>query len=42
MVTEKHVKMSEAEEIIVKYNKIQKKITKTYGFQLDSQPTKNI
>ena len=30
--------LSECEEIIIKYNKTQKKITKTYGFRLDSQP----
>ena len=30
--------LSEDEEIIIKYNKIWKKTTKTYGFELDSQP----
>ena len=38
MVTEKTCHLSENEEIIIKYNKIWKKITKTYGFKLDSQP----
>ena len=37
MVTEWwHVILSEDEEIIIKYNKICKRITKTYGFKLDS------
>ena len=30
--------LSEDEEIIIKYNKIWKKIKKTYGFKLGSQP----
>ena len=38
MVTEKTCHLSENEEMIIKCNKIWKKITKTYGFKLDSQP----
>ena len=38
MVTGKTCHLSDNEEIIIKYNKIWKKITKTYGFKLDSQP----
>ena len=30
--------LSEDEEIIIKYNEIWKKMTKTYGFKLGSQP----
>ena len=30
--------LTKGEEIIYKYNKILKKINKTYGFKLDSQP----
>ena len=30
--------LSEDEEIMIKYNKVWKKMTKTYGFKLGSQP----
>ena len=32
--------LSEDEETIIRYNKISKKVAKTCGFKLDSQPVK--